>query len=368
MIREFGIKNYKSILDHTIELGRFNVFIGENGCGKTNLLEAVAMAAAASTGKLDVEDLFNRGIRIAKPSTTFSSFFGKRQSKQIEFEYAFGGNSDVQPWKISFSINKPESAGEIDSDWIPNVEQPLLGDNTERARVQRDHLGRQVGAFVIYNLNTLALRGIENPSKRRPLGINGESLDILLSKFEKEAMNEILRRAKNMISWLNDVIVDAGDLLKFGDHKLGRSTSTLYFKDRFMHRRNNIFSAENANEGVLHILFYLALFFSKATPSIFGIDNIESALNPQLCRDLVKELAVLANEHGKQALVTTHNPAILDGLNLHDDEQRLFVVSRNDEGHTVTKRIRMKPQVDGERYKLSELWMRGLLGGLPTRF
>jgi hypothetical protein len=31
-------------------------------------------------------------------------------------------------------------------------------------------------------------------------------------------------------------------------------------------------------------------------------------------------------------LVTTHNPAALDGLNLNDEDQRLFVVYRNDEG------------------------------------
>jgi AAA15 family ATPase/GTPase len=58
MIRELTIKNYKSILDHTIELGRINVFIGENGCGKTNILEAVAMGAAALTDKLSVEEFF----------------------------------------------------------------------------------------------------------------------------------------------------------------------------------------------------------------------------------------------------------------------------------------------------------------------
>jgi predicted ATPase len=135
-----------------------------------------------------------------------------------------------------------------------------------------------------------------------------------------------------------------------------------------MRRGNNIFSAENANEGILHILFYLALFISKKTPAIFGIDNIETALNPQLCRDLTKELAVLVKKNDKQALVTTHNPAILDGLDLHDDDQRLFVVYRNDHGHTVTKRIKLKPEAGGEKHKLSELWMRGHLGGLPRRF
>jgi AAA15 family ATPase/GTPase len=48
MIREIIIKNFKSILDHTNELGRINVFIGENGSGKSNILEAVATASAAS--------------------------------------------------------------------------------------------------------------------------------------------------------------------------------------------------------------------------------------------------------------------------------------------------------------------------------
>lgn len=76
MIRELTIKNYRSILDHTIELGRINVFIGENGCGKTNILEAVAMAAVALTNKLSVEELFNRGIRVAKPAIPLSSFAG----------------------------------------------------------------------------------------------------------------------------------------------------------------------------------------------------------------------------------------------------------------------------------------------------
>ena len=136
-----------------------------------------------------------------------------------------------------------------------------------------------------------------------------------------------------------------------------------------MKKGNNVFSAENANEGILHVLFYLALFLSNKTPPIFAIDNIETALNPQLCRELMKSLAAMAKAHDKQVLITTHNPAILDGLDLHDDDQRLVVVHRNDQGHTVGKRIKLKPQPEGEsKHKLSELWMRGHLGGLPKAF
>ena len=47
MIPNITIKNLKSIADDTIELGRVNVFIGENGCGKSNILEAIAFASTA---------------------------------------------------------------------------------------------------------------------------------------------------------------------------------------------------------------------------------------------------------------------------------------------------------------------------------
>ena len=42
MFNRLTIKNFKSIIDLTIELGRVNVFIGANGMGKSNVLEAIA--------------------------------------------------------------------------------------------------------------------------------------------------------------------------------------------------------------------------------------------------------------------------------------------------------------------------------------
>ena len=42
MFNRLTIKNFKSIIDQTIELGRVNVFIGANGMGKSNVLEAIA--------------------------------------------------------------------------------------------------------------------------------------------------------------------------------------------------------------------------------------------------------------------------------------------------------------------------------------
>ena len=137
-----------------------------------------------------------------------------------------------------------------------------------------------------------------------------------------------------------------------------------------MQKKMTMFSAENANEGALVILFYLTLLLSEKTSSFFAIDNIDTGLNPRLCRHLMKLIAEMTEKADKQILITTHNPAFLDGMNLQDDNQRLFVVSRSDEGYTKIKRLKTKPIPDRDktRMKLSEMWMNGLLGGVPDNF
>lgn len=74
MIKEIKIANYKSIVDIGVNLGRFNVLIGENGCGKSNILEGIALAAAASSDRLDFEYFQNRGVRVVEPKLMVSAF------------------------------------------------------------------------------------------------------------------------------------------------------------------------------------------------------------------------------------------------------------------------------------------------------
>ena len=89
MIRELQINNYKSLHDLTLEVGRFNVFIGENGCGKSNLLEAIALVAAAAADKLDNEFLVSRGIRVTEPQLMRSAFSDESLQKPIKIGVRF---------------------------------------------------------------------------------------------------------------------------------------------------------------------------------------------------------------------------------------------------------------------------------------
>lgn len=365
MITEINIKNFKSIVDLTLPLSNLNVFIGENGCGKSNILEAIGFASAAAKSGVDPSTLHSKGIRSAKPSLIFNSFIGKKQSDSVFIGFEFDNDG------YTFEITSYEANGVFPKWIVKTSEKPMIVSNWKQAKPEKadEYLKKllDIQNYLIYSPNITALRGLTNESLVEPLGINGENLDVLISTFSNGDLIELKDYSK-LVDWIDDFLIDQKDELKFEGYKIGRSKSRLFFKDKYMMRQNNIFSAENANEGILHIMFYTALFVSNLTPKFFAIDNIENGLNPKLCRSLMKKVAELAVLKNKQTFITTHNPAVLDGLNLHDDRQRLFVVKRNDEGHTQIERVKVKPSTNGENVKLSEMWMRGYLGAIPNNF
>ena len=108
---------------------------------------------------------------------------------------------------------------------------------------------------------------------------------------------------------------------------------------------------------------------SEHTPKFFSIDNIDTALNPRLCSVLMEQIVDLAKKYDKQVICTTHNPAILDGLNLKDEDQKLYTVRRDDDGRTITRRVHApQPQPEELSVRLSEAFIRGLIGGVPDHF
>lgn len=357
MIKKIIIRNFKSITRMEISLGVINVLIGANGSGKSNILEAIGMAAAFGENEIDMNRLSQAGIRVARPDLMVNSFLGVPQNQKIEIS-VYG---DV--CGTDYKITRPEN-GNIMDPWKgeikpfpPSATKPDLTEITSCLR-----------KFEIYVPEVDALRGLSQQSKRIPIGIHGEGFDVLLNMLPEELREEAAREAHNCIDWMKKITFDEDDILKVKGYKLGRSTSHLFFSDRFMKQKNNFFSAENANEGALVVLFYLTLIMSDKTPKFFAIDNVDMRLNPKLCRYIIGLLYRYANRFGKQLIVTTHNPAILDGINLNDNEQRLFVTSRSDAGDTRIKRIQIKPNTSERRMKLSEMWMNGMLGGLPENF
>ncbi|MGB7712025.1 MAG: AAA family ATPase [Microcoleus sp.] len=389
MLETVRIENYKSIQKLKLELGRVTVLIGENGCGKSNILEAIALASAAADDKLDNEFLASRGIRVTEPQFMRSAFAIENLVKDIKIELR--GN-DIQPFICILQNENSTYSKWVSKNFLGDIETSIkkainilinnyggpekirfiLLDETESSEQELSRLLQDsqlfikiinLNGFIIYSPENQALRTFEKEGQIQPLGINGEGLFKLLkfltSDDNQEQLNEIKKKLQ-LIDWFQDFEATPN---------LSNIQNFLQIKDRYLDPDITYFDQRSSNEGFLFLLFYFTLFISDITPKFFAIDNIDASLNPRLCRRLMQELVELAKKHDKQVIFTTHNPAVLDGLDLDDDEQRLFVIYRNQLGHTKARRILKPEPLEGqEPVKLSEAFLRGYIGGLPKNF
>jgi predicted ATPase len=403
MIKSISINNFKSIVDLKLPLGQFNVLIGENGCGKSNILESIAFSTAALSNKLEREYFANRGIRYADSTSILSAFSdSKRINIEIDFDHIvkkfslyFDSNDKSGIWKIeedkerylqtfkeyigydfdsyknlidqyvnSLKLIKKDMSHSAKDEITKKLNQIILEieKNNEiinkGAKVSKeisDHL-----SFLIFSIEESVLRKFDAENAIHPLGRNGEGLFAYLKEIsQKEDGINLIKEIKE-----NLFVLDWFDDLEIPNDQLSNEFS-LRLKDRYVEDTIRYFDQRSTNEGFLYLLFYLTLFISSETPAFFAIDNIESSFNPKLCREITKRLISLAKEHNKQVIVTTHSPAVLDGLNIANDDERLFVVRRNIDGYTKINRIEYKESLN---MPLSEAWMKGYIGGLPDNF
>ena len=363
MIQQIKIENYKSITSLEMDLGRVNVLIGENGSGKTNILEAVAVGAAAETGRLNNEYFLPRGIRISQPSL-MKSGFEKSNNNNIHIEFL---NDIKENIDLLIDTDDPDNLRVSGVFWTsknyliksnnltPFIEQTIdeivkygakkkqLEDFLIIEMPEKDVLKEKdaehlfwkllrvqdiihgifyLDKFLIFCPENTFLRRFEDEGQIRPLGVRGEGLFSHLADLARkepktfQKINEELQ----LIDWFGDFEIP-NDLM-FTEKRIR-------IRDRYLDEGIQYIDQRSSNEGFLFLLFYVTLFVSPHTPKFFAIDNIDNALNPKLCSELIKLIVKLAKENDKQVIVTAHNPGLLDGLNLNDEDQRLFVISRN---------------------------------------
>src|ERR1035438_599631 len=100
MISKISVAAFKSLEKLEIELGQVNVFVGANGSGKSNLLEAIGVLSTAADGKVTDQTLLQHGVRPGVPQLYKSSFRGQQAS-----HIYFSGSSELAHYDVS--LNNP---------------------------------------------------------------------------------------------------------------------------------------------------------------------------------------------------------------------------------------------------------------------
>ncbi|WAC18282.1 AAA family ATPase [Luteolibacter sp. SL250] len=424
MIKEIRIQNFKSIRDLKLKLGRITVIIGENGCGKSNLLEGIGFASASVAKKLDNSYLTSRGIRDTSFEWVLPAFPQDDSSDppkpngSMQFTIAYGEGKKCEPFSLSPKINKEDGSfegwitnyfsndsnadkykkrfldlgekGQIkareaidslfelpsfktDSDLIELKDSlksdpihfiAILMGAVDEVEKQEDLLkAESLSDFIIFAPENTTLRTPPPEGAALPLGPKGEGLFRLLQTFSDPKFENRLQDLKarlHLFGWFDDFITPDDSSV---------NQAKLKIRDRWIDPERKTFDQRSANEGFLYLLFYFSAVISWRTPKFFAFDNIDNALNPRLCTEAMRQIIQLAEKYDKQIICTTHNPAILDGLDLTDSNQRLYTIRRDSEGRTIARRVQAPKRINNVNpVRLSEAFVRGLIGGLPEHF
>lgn len=259
--------------------------------------------------------------------------------------------------------------------------------------------------YIIYLPQTDLLRGRYVRSVNTlPIGVHGEGLSSAVTSFAKEFRYrynsaakrknfkdpnwKIIKECAHMVlfpGWASSFGASRnGQKLSFGSHKVdeelisrdmaGTSMETIYIIDKFMEEKLNKLSAYDSSEGTLFLLFAAIILSHPDAPKIFALDNVDCALNPRLTRKLVEQIISVVNIStrndssigARQVFLTSHNPTAMDAFDLFNEDQKIFVVSREQNGHTKICPLKPNPNVSREDWQaymksrnLSQAWLDG---------
>src|SRR6266545_6795914 len=233
-LREIHIKGFKSIVDQSVSLGRVNCFIGANGVGKSNVLEALGVLGAAASGRVDDEAIIRHGVRVGLPRLFKTSFAGTTIPPHIMLE-AQGEPAATFRVSLLNPLEKPKPAWSFKTEFLSSGATEIVSrgvrsdnDNLDETRglsalklidLQPDDpasfLLKALQEYAIYTPNTPALRAtVPDVQTRLPVGLVGgglaEGFEALKRGVDEARVDEVL----GLIDWVSDMGVTdvVGDL------------------------------------------------------------------------------------------------------------------------------------------------------------
>ncbi len=387
-IIQVSIRNFKSLYNVSFEPGKLNVFIGANGSGKSSILEALGVLSAAMTDRVNTNSLLRKGVRLSTSALYKSKFSSiEKESKTVNLAIKWSKKENNYEYSTHLTVPSDDDAWRYFAESVTCNGEKVYG----RSNVNNPHLNNKVGYYTIseslsgknyieagkyiadygiYQPNTLTLRGtVPDPIQINPIGLNGGRLAEAISDlfhmnngdlmFGTMFMEDVLE----LIDWASEFRVSnpKKSILNPG---VPSTQQIIEFKDKYL-KDSASFTGYDASEGALYVLFMLSLAMHEKTPKMFAIDSFDHALNPRLAKKVTELFSNIIIEQNKTVFMTTHNPLVLDGLDLSNDDIRLFTTDRNKYGHVEIRRVQISKELLTMNQPLSRLWINGLLGGVP---
>ena len=395
------------------------MFIGSNGAGKSNVLEAIGVASASVDRGVVDRELQNKGVRITPPALMTSALpivcdeehsfvLSVRMSGEVDYKVELesidddrrlgivteeckkggkpffhrtkkSGGSSAEHAAISFTALAPDQGI-----WEPfRSIAPVHAGVTEAFEM--------LAQYAIYAPQIHFLRGQQGaPATGPSVGLHGESLpvavDSILAAYkdmEGSVQGDFIIDALRLAflpGWANSVHVGGMDdrLVSRAVANKGKGQKMLYFEDKYMEDSRKRLSVYDSSEGTLFLLFVAVLLVHPESPRIFALDNVDNGLNPAMTRKMIEKIIEVTTQSStvpldcgpRQVFLTSHNPTALDAFDLFNNDQRVFIVGRNGLGYTEIARLEPPAGMKREEWvathhgnSLSKLWIEGAIEG-----
>ena len=346
-LKRVVLNNYKSIKACSVNLGPLSFFVGQNGAGKSNFLDALRLVSDSLNTSLEHALRDRGGINeVRRRSSGHPTHFGVRLDWKLpdgsEGIYAFrigaqkkrGFEVQQEECRVFTKGGLEEIAYKVENGSVTkstiNVAPPAASDRLYLVAAAGLPLFRPIydalSHMGFYNLNPDEIRDLQPPDPGEVLKRDGSNLASVLEVMEKER-GKIHERVVNFLSKVVPGIQGI-DVKHIGKKE------TLEFRQLVGTNKDPwSFMAENMSDGTLRALGVLTALFQSSNGStkkvsFVGIEEPEVTVHPGAA-GVIRD-ALRAASKTTQVAVTSHSPDLLDDKEIAD-ENILAVTNRNGE-------------------------------------
>jgi predicted ATPase len=353
MITRFRLENFKGHRDTDLALQPFTLLVGDNGSGKTSVLEALQVPGNLADDLRTAETSKDWSLR----GTSVQELLRWGAEEMcLSFE---GQMLDRQPWTSSVKFGP---SGDSKGDWDMAV-TAALGEQTfhiTNHSEDPEQLGRLVtllmGPPTFYRFQAdLVAASAYSDRPGASVGKDGAQTAVALAALklaDDEAFDRIEAAMRRIVPSLHRLRIRPAEVLHPSNPNpvVG---SKLYFD--FQGARN--VPAHHASQGTLVVLALLTVLHSHDRPQTILLDDFDHALHPRAQIELVrmiKDLLALDEFKDTQIIATTHSPYVLDEVS----PSNVIAFALRDDGTVASKPLSEHPdapKVNGA-LKAGELW------------
>lgn len=360
-LEKLTIKGFKSIGDQTLALGRLNVFIGGNGAGKSNLVQAFRFLREIVNKNLG-------GYVLQSGGADTLLHFGRKRTPSMEFGLTFGAGGFGNGYKLVL-VPTNEDGLFIKEEWTfyhnrtrySGPTGTMIGRNVAEARLPEEK--GNVPAFVrsdlesyrVYHFhdtsNTAAVKlmcQVDDNRVLRPDAANLAAFLFFLKQKHPETLRNIEDTVRQIAPFFEGFVLEP---LRNNPERI-----RLEWKEK---GSDSYFNATALSDGTLRFMCLATLLMQPVLPAVVLLDEPELGLHPAAIV-LLADLLSIASQR-TQVIVATQSVGLI-GQFSHED---VWTVDREG-GQSVFKHL-AKEDLSGwlEGYSLGELWEMNRLGARP---